>query len=316
LLPEIADLDAYRVVYRDESVWLPAMRTICARHGLDAGALEMAPPGSHVVYRAGPGRIIKLFSPLWPGDAVSERLGLGRLAGHPEIRVPRRLTEGELEGWPYLVLEPVAGTPLNEVWDQVGRADRLHVMAELGALVGALNCAPTDGLEALDPGWPEFVAVQTARLRETNAGAPDGWVEQIEAHVARWAPQAEPEGGPVLLHADITDEHVMLAQRSDGWHVTGLIDFGDAMLGHPLYEFAALTFVTRRDAGLRRALMLGYGFPEVELTDALSNRLCACGLLHLFGSARAYLEIAGKPEPRDLAELQKALWSFLPQDVD
>jgi hypothetical protein len=58
LLPCIETHDDYVRIYRDERIWLSALRAICQRHGLNAAALEFAPPGTHVVFRVGLDRII------------------------------------------------------------------------------------------------------------------------------------------------------------------------------------------------------------------------------------------------------------------
>ena len=40
ILPEIKSEPEYVAVYADTDTWLPAMRAICDRHGLDAGDLR------------------------------------------------------------------------------------------------------------------------------------------------------------------------------------------------------------------------------------------------------------------------------------
>jgi hypothetical protein len=39
LLPNVPSREAYRAVFRDDSVWVPAMRVIAARHRLAGAAL-------------------------------------------------------------------------------------------------------------------------------------------------------------------------------------------------------------------------------------------------------------------------------------
>ena len=72
LLPDVPDMAAYRKVYKYPDTWLPAMRAICRRHGLDPDALYGEPTGTNAVFRVGDGPWIKLFPPLWPEDVVRE----------------------------------------------------------------------------------------------------------------------------------------------------------------------------------------------------------------------------------------------------
>ncbi len=310
ILPALANEDAYAAVYRDAELWLPALRVICARHGLDAGALEIAPPGSHIVFWAGPRRLIKLFSRFWPDDAVAEQTALGALTAHPGIPVPQVVGGGELEGWPYLVLEPLPGIPLNQAWEQVTPRDRAAVCETLGGVMAALHAVPTTRLDAIAVDWPAWLAERRAGFAaaQTARGAAPEWIAAALDFLAEMWPEIT-TGAPVLLNADITDEHVLLAREGDRWRMTGLIDFGDAMLGDALYEFAApVTFIAGRDAGLRRALYRGYGWPDAAPDEALSRHLLAMALLHQFADLPLYIRTAGEPTPRDLAALQAALW--------
>ena len=63
LLPEVTDLETYRRLYRNPSTWLPALQAICQRHGLDPATLQLAPPGTHVVFTVEDALLIKLFAP-------------------------------------------------------------------------------------------------------------------------------------------------------------------------------------------------------------------------------------------------------------
>lgn len=52
-----------------------------------------------------------------------------------------------------------------------------------------------------------------------------------DAYASAPAPPRE-----VVTHGDLTDDHMLLAQRRD--RLAGVIDFGDACLGDPAYDFA------------------------------------------------------------------------------
>jgi hygromycin-B 7''-O-kinase len=313
LLPAIPDLDAYRRVYRDEDTWLPAMRAICAQQGLDPGTLAFAPPGSHVVFRVGDALYIKLFAPFWRSDYVSERAVLGTLDGHATLPVPRLVAEGQIEGWPYVIITAVRGTPLCEVWHRLSESERMRVCYECGTFMAALHAVPTEGLEAIAVDWDAFVQARAKACLEqaASSGLEQGWLDAVRSLLEHALPPPGTSFQPVLLSADVTDEHVMIEQYDGRWALAGYIDFGDAMVGDRLYEFAApACSITRGVPVLTRRMLLGYGFSESELVPDLAERLMAHTLLHRFITLPDLLALFEPDVPTTLWELQQRLWPF------
>ena len=317
LLPPVETEEEYRPVCRRPDVWLPAMRVICQRHGLDAARLELAPPGTHVVFGVGE-RYIKLFAPPWREDALPERLSLAKLSGRPDLPVPQLVAEGEIEGWPYVVLTTVAGVPLSQVWDEIEPPGLVRIAARCGELMGALHATPVDGLEPLAVDWPAFIEEQTRDCAAyyARSGLSERWKRSITAFLDDLPPLFEPGFRPVLLNADITDEHILVRRRGGQWQVTGLIDFGDARLGHPCYDFVAVgCSVTWGSPDALRAMLLAYGYPETRLDATLSRRLMAYTLLHDFIRIPDLLDWFDFERPASFRELARALWSFSDEGI-
>jgi hygromycin-B 7''-O-kinase len=312
MLPEIPSLAVYRQIYRSSGTWLPALRIICKRHGLDPTALRPAPPGSHIVYWAEPGCLVKLFCPLWRTDAQNETLALAALSAETGFRVPRLLASGELEGWPYLVLTRLPGFPLDECWEHLAQPDRLSLAASLGSVLAALHRTPTANLAPLNVGFSSLLAGLRASFaaRQAETGANPEWIAQCTAFLDSLPTPIVLPQADVLLHADLNAEHLFCEPTDHGWRITGLIDFGDAMLGHPYYEFIAPGFIFARAPALRRAMLLAYGFSPAMLDAALSGTLLAFTLLHRFASLPDIIAISGEPAPPNLAAVQEILWDL------
>lgn len=311
MLPDVRTPAEYRQVYRDAEVWLPAMRAICQRHGLDAARLQFAPPGTHVVFRAGD-LYVKLFAPPWREDFTPERLALGRLSACADLPVPRLVAEGEIEGWPYIVITAVEGVPLYQVWGAMEPPDRLRVAARCGELMNAIHAVPTAGLEAIAVDWPAFVEEQTGNCGErlAQSGLDEHWIHDIRAFLADSPPLFKPGFQPVLLSADVTDEHLLVSRRRDRWELTGFIDLGDAMLGHPCYEFVSPgCCITIGSSDLQRTMLRAYGFSNAQLDEALARQLVAYTLLHRFVRIPDILACLN-PQPTCFPELWESLWSF------
>ena len=313
LLPHIETLEGYRQIYRDATMWLPAMRVICEQHGLDATQLEFAPPGCHVVFRVRPDRYIKLFAPLWRRDFIPEQLVLGRLSEQSDWPVPRLVAEGKIENWPYVIMTAVEGVPLYEVWSSMEMPDREHIATRCGELMAFLHSTPTTGLDAIATDWPAFVESQ---IRDCvnhliQSDMDERLVRSTLEFLDDLPPLFEPDFQPVLLNADVTDEHILVSERGGRWELTGLIDFGDAMLGHPYYDFVAPgCTITHGAPRLQRAMLLAYGFSKDQLDATMAEQLMAYTLVHRFVEFPYLLKLSDSQQPTSLGDLKRGLWSF------
>ncbi len=179
--------------------------------------------------------------------------------------------------------------------------------------MSALHSTRTQGLEAISVDWPAFVKNQIKeavdQLLQADLG--DEWTRPVVGFLENLPPLFEPDFQPVLLNADVTDEHVLVSRREGGWEMTGFIDFGDSMLGHPHYEFAAPgCCITRSSPDLQRAMLLAYGYSMDQLDEALSEKLMGYTLIHIFINIPDLLDLFGPNKPKNFGKLRSELWSF------
>jgi aminoglycoside phosphotransferase (APT) family kinase protein len=215
-----------------------------------------------------------------------------------------------VEGWPYIVITAVRGVPLCQVWAGLSATERLAIVRQCGAFIAWLHTVPLAGLDAIAIDWPAFAARQSQnRVKQVeNAGLSPSWIASIREALDRIVCESEADNRRVLLSADVTDEHIMVERRGGSWHLAGYIDFGDAMLGHPLYDFSAPgCSIVRGAPELARALLLGYGYAAGDLNQNLSERLTAYMLLHRYVTVTDLLALFPESS-RSLAELQHCLW--------
>ena len=230
ILPEIQCEDQYSALYEDDAIWQPAVRALAARHGI-SGELERLTLGTHVVYRIGE-VILKLYCPLWAEFFEMERIALESVDNLP---APTLLSHGKIDGWSYLLQSRVMGVPAQSVWRKLPLRVRRSLVGEIGALLRHLHDLPLP--KGLDADWASFLQ---ARLEgaEAHHCAQEPWSSWIRSRLAAFA---EPPFPHVFLHADLTEDHFLLTKREDGsWFVSGIIDFGDARIGHPFYDFVAI----------------------------------------------------------------------------
>lgn len=134
LLPHVASISDYRRVYGDSQIWSLAIHEIAEPHGLPGAGVRQT-LGSHVVYRFGDS-IVKLYFPMWFGDYRVERIALLAIFGLP---APRILADGDIEGWPYLVMSHVPGVPAVEVWRTLSAQDRIGIALQIGETMRLLH---------------------------------------------------------------------------------------------------------------------------------------------------------------------------------
>jgi hygromycin-B 7''-O-kinase len=293
LLPAVRSKQEYLAVYRDDAAWLPAVRCICDRHGLPAEELARQVLGTHVVFRTGD-LVVKLLCPLYLDSPDAESLVLRHLRGLPS---PVLVAAGDLEGWPYLVMTVVPGIPAADVWPGLSHPERAAIVPQIGDLMRRLHAqAPVAGPA---PDWGRFMEERIGRALEHHAARGE-WAAWLQRRLEGFT--AGPFT-PVLLHADITTDHILLERRDAAWRVSGIIDFGDAMRGHPGYEFTApLIGFAAGEAGLGRSLVESYGW---RFDRELSDRLLTWCLLHRYARLGDITGRIGVGHPDELFE---AFW--------
>lgn len=275
---------------------MPAANAICARHHLDGQDLRRAVLGTNIVFHT-QGYILKLFCRLWEDAFTAEYCALKHVQGLP---TPQVVAAGELEGWPYLVMSCLPGIPALDVWNRLDEDTQAAIIWELGRMLRQLHGHPA--IAALATDWSWFLQERIARA-EGYHGVDEPWRSWIRERLTSFC---EPPFEPVLLHADLTEDHLLLGEREGVWRITGLIDFADAKMGHAYYDFVApLAFFTFGRPHLSRTLIEGYG---LRLTAELAERLTTYCLLHEFGRVQDFLV---RYPVADGRAFHRALWGDL-----
>ena len=301
-------------MFRRAEVWDPALRVICERHNLPFGEFTRFNGGSHIVYMRRAHMVVKLYSPIFVDDYPHERLVLERVFGRIGAHTPEVIFQGELEGWPYLGLSFVRGAPIGDVWQEFDGATRLDLSQAIGELMARWHGLPTDGLDILDVDWSTFVRIQceNAVERQRQLGLGEEWLWQISEYLTNVDDSVHLQPESVLLNADLTGEHILVTQESGRWRLSGLVDFGDSMLGHHEYEFVAPGLdIILGDGECQRIMLRSYGYAIVDIDDELRKRLMAWTFLHRYSDVCFVMKrLSTVGDLRTLDELTHAFWSF------
>jgi hygromycin-B 7''-O-kinase len=303
-------------IFTDAAVWRPLVEEICRRHGIaDARDVRAGFPGSNAVFVVDDRAVVKIAAPFWREDFAREQEVTAFVAGRTGLPAPRLLAHGTItagDEWPYFAMSHVPGQRIGDVWERIPAGDRGWIAEALGRMTRAIHDLSLAGLTHLDTtsaGWERFLQgqIEQCAAHHAEGSLPAHLVEQIPEFLAGLDLLSLPSA-PCLLNADITEDHVLVAESPQGWEITGLIDFGDAMAGDLEYEFVAVARgALGGDRAAFRRFLAGYGRASVD--PRFPRRLLAWALLHRFSDMRPHVARLGGPRAvRRLEDLQAALW--------
>lgn len=303
-LPDLEDPKAFYDLLYQPGQWDDAITEIRRRHGLTETFVQST-TGSTVVFLSEE-HCIKLHPP-FPGFVASHHREVAALectAGTLPIATPELRAHGELGSWRYFVASRLPGQSIDTVWKDLDAAVRLDLGMQLGEAIRVLHLLEASSVSERTQPWAEFRAEQRARCLHVEAEKdlmPDRLAE-LDRFLRRTDGMDTEPARASLLHTEIGPSHVLV---EDG-RITGLIDFGDAMVGDPEYDLAAVgLFVTRGDRAAFRTFGLGYGLDAAALADPeRTSRLLRHGVLHRYGTLAWYLAVLEPPRGslEDLAE--------------
>lgn len=303
-LARLATTEGYRRHFMDTGLWKPFVRAVCQEHGWTCEQVRPGRAGTFPTFLVDEQRVVKFFGPPFDGGTCLqvEREMAGTMEGVPEIPIAGLLAAGTLDEdprWGYLVYEFIPGVSLGEMYEQLLFDDKLCLARQLGTWVKRLHQVRLPASSCL----PHLN--QTTMQRWFTSRQP---LEQVEwpPHLATGLPaylernaQRIQSGARHIIHADLTQDH-LLGQVVDGhWQTRAVIDFGDAMVGNLYYELAALHLdLFNCDKQLLMAFLESYGlesdpdFPFKAMTTTLLHQFDVYG--HLF---------TWKPELKEAASL-------------
>ena len=313
VLPLVEDGAQLRRLRADETRWLPAARDIARTHGYDDARLVPFAAGTNLVAALNDGLILKVFPPFLRGQFLSERAALRvtfrRLA---DIATPESLHEGEHDGWSYLVMTRLEGIPASDVWPRLPEADREHLLRQVGQMIAGVQQVPPGELLVLGPLWSDFLQAQLAGCyaRHQRLGLPPALLAELGDLLQEAVALLPRNPQPVILTGEYIPENFLVSRHGDGWRVSGLFDFGDAMTGFGEYDLLGPSaFMAAGHPGRVRALFEGYGLAPGDITWQLKRRLLVLMLLHQASDPVRHICIPDWPSKvRDFDQVQALIW--------
>lgn len=235
--------------------WLDLAYAACNHAAIEPGTIETVVTWderycANAVYRLGGQRYLKLFGPSAENQFHIERAVLRTLAGQPAIPAPRIVAAGEhADGPSYLVMTAIPGRTAEDDWEHLTRAEQLAVARDLGTMTAAIQRLPQANLAIVEQRFggkksvvDHYLPLWLTRVEATGSLAP---VERRDLlRFLQEEAQEHLHGGPVLSHFDLSHNHIFLLREAGLLRVSGIIDWGEAVLGPPEWDVAFLWFWT------------------------------------------------------------------------
>ncbi len=201
--------------------------------------------------------------------AEVERLFLADLAPTLSIDVPSQTYHGppsDLCPWGYSGYAKVPGAALD--LPRMTPSAISRAAENLGKFFAALHAFPLERageLGVLDNWREEYLQLRGAvmprlakELTPQEYGLVDSWWEEYLADGRNW------NFAPAVVHGDVGPQHLLVSE--DG-NLTGVIDFGEVMIGDPAVDFGGL--VAYVSPAFAQAVLASYrehgGEPDVDV---------------------------------------------------
>ncbi len=325
--PHFPDIETYGKHFTDITYWQPYVKEVCSRHHIEpCQHIRSGLPGTHPVFIVDEQYVIKFFTHYFGGaESLAVETDLYHLSSHNpllSIPVPKPIAHGNLFSkgdewaWPYLITNVISGTGLVEIHEQICYDDLLSIADSLGLFLRQLHNLNLSQSSVFKPTWSVFAeAIEEQRRtcveRQQDWGTlPTHLIEQIEGYLLPMNMLFDIHTTPHLLHCDLNADHVFgFLDDQKRWHTTGIIDFGDAIVGDWHYDLIALHMgLFHADKQLLRVFLDSYG-PEHHLRANFVHISMSYQLMRYFDSLARFFQ--RRPELRDvksLEELAAILW--------
>lgn len=264
------------------TAWMPVLSHLQREFGLPDGAWEKIPQGANALFGLGGEVIVKLVPPNWRRQGDKEILVAPLLEGKLSLQTPRLIGSGEIDNWVFVITSRLAGVLLADVWPSLDLEQKRAIMVQTGHVLRELRAVAFDEDIAIKVDWPSYLQDLTAAClaRHQRRNMPAGLLGQVLPYLEA-AGDFAAAGEPRFIHMDIHPWNLMAKQEGGRWKLDGLLDFGDAIVGHS-DRFELLTpllFMAQGSPVLLKALLESYGGMGDISPSVLQRQLTACMLV-------------------------------------
>lgn len=310
-LPTVETFEEYESLKHNQAMFESAAKVITAHHQLVEAPLSRL-EGTNVVFSFGSNRIIKIYPPFHLEQFTNEVLVMKHLAKKLSVETPEIEFEGNIDGWPYLITNQLDGVLLEGLWENLEDDNKIIIIRELGELIHEVHSLSVDGLETIDCHWLQFITKQINQCVAQHQATqlPAFLLNQLPDYLNKTTASLPRLTQPVLLTGEYTPMNFLVKQQNNRWHIVGLIDFGDCMLGLPEYDLLGPgAFLIQGNKKLLREFLLAYGYTSENINILLSQQLTTLMLLHRYSNLKIQIRIPDwQNQVSNFKDIEKLVW--------
>ncbi|MES2317065.1 MAG: aminoglycoside 3'-phosphotransferase/choline kinase family protein [Pseudomonadota bacterium] len=283
-LPQGLDNNACNEFIADAplTAWLPVLQHLQREFDLPEGAWSKIPKGSNALFGLGDDLVVKLVPPNWRRQGDKEILVSPLLEGKLSLQTPRLLGSGEIDSWVFAISTRLGGTSLADVWPSLDNEQKRSIMVQTGQVLREMRDITVDQNIAIKVDWPAYIndliggCLPRHRRRKMHAGL----LGQVMPYIESAGDFVKP-GESRFIHMDVHPWNLMAEQDGGRWRLSGLLDFGDAIVGNnDRFELLTpLIFMAQGNPLLVQSLLESYGGVDDVNPSTLQRQLGACMLI-------------------------------------
>lgn len=297
-------------------LWIGAIEEVCVVNRIRFSDFHPYPDGSNLVASVDNEYVIKIFPPFHRDQWESEYRVLSALQESAlDICVPGLRASGKRQDhWTYVVVEKLPGQTLESVWPKLSKSEKAEILSQIGTIMKKVHTVPIGQLSSLEPEWTSFIGRQTDscadRLRRSNL--PDWMLDELQEYVDSFRDFLPGSINPVILTGEYTPFNLLVEKHGGRWEITGMIDFGDAMVGFSEYDLLGPSlFLAEGKKDLVLSLVNSYANYDKQQLLSLRRRLMVMAILHRYSNLSFQLRIPQwQTKVKSIEELEQLIWPF------
>ncbi|WP_018690933.1 phosphotransferase family protein [Algicola sagamiensis] len=274
------------VDHKETQDWLPVLQRILRVHDWEYQSVKVLRDGANIVADIDGKFVLKIVPPNWNEQGLKEIECLSFLRNSSgKIPTPALLFFGELNQWTYICMTQLEGEGLWDIWSELNEEEQCQLAYQTGQFAQSLHQTSITKTFSFEQDWHTFLAQQRqgCYANRKRQGLKENLLEQIPSFIEKYTGES-PESKYYLMHTDLHPGNLMGRRTSQGWELSGVIDFGDAVMGADIrFDFATSgIFMALGNASVFRAFLAGYGFTVLNHRD-FQYHLMALSLLRHTG---------------------------------